>query len=116
MFHSFISQQNGTGVYPGEEWCNPYSPHAKWHVEAANGLMDLVYLADDLNRYTTNYMVTEQEMLELSKIPMTEAEIEQERVGRDRIIWIVDEFAKTHRHTGAMPDLSKLPPRPPLKN
>jgi len=41
--------QNGTSAYPGSEWCNDKEPHAKWHLESANGLMDLVYLADHIN-------------------------------------------------------------------
>jgi len=41
--------QNGTFAYPGSEWCNDKEPHAKWHLESANGLMDLVYLADHIN-------------------------------------------------------------------
>jgi len=40
------SLQAGIGIYPGEEWCMPQEPHAKWHVESANGLMDLMLLAD----------------------------------------------------------------------
>jgi hypothetical protein len=38
--------QNGTDVYPGDFWCNPVIPHAKWHLESAVGLLDLTYLAD----------------------------------------------------------------------
>ncbi|XP_059085901.1 uncharacterized protein LOC131882685 [Tigriopus californicus] len=42
--------QDGVNSYPGDEWCNDYSPHAKWHLQAANGLMDLVFLGDDLHK------------------------------------------------------------------
>merc|ERR1740131_859029 len=37
--------QKGSGIYPGEDYCNPQEPHSKWHVESANGLMDLMLLA-----------------------------------------------------------------------
>merc|ERR1719348_1692696 len=46
------SLQRGYGIYPGEEWCNPQEPHSKWHVESANGLMDLMMLADNVYRLT----------------------------------------------------------------
>jgi hypothetical protein len=44
--------QKGSGIYPGEDWCNPQEPHAKWHVESANGLMDLMMLADNVFKLT----------------------------------------------------------------
>jgi len=44
--------QKGVGIYPGEEWCMPQEPHAKWHVESANGLMDLMMLADNVLKLT----------------------------------------------------------------
>ena len=47
------SMQNGTDAYPGSEWCNDQQPHAKWHLESANGLLDLVYLADHVNMLIT---------------------------------------------------------------
>jgi len=45
--------QSGYGVYPGDTWCNPQEPHSKWHVESANGLMDLMMLADSVFRLTS---------------------------------------------------------------
>ena len=42
----------GYGTYPGDSWCNPQEPHSKWHVESANGLMDLMMLADNIFRLT----------------------------------------------------------------
>ncbi|KAF2365485.1 hypothetical protein FHG87_003769, partial [Trinorchestia longiramus] len=42
--------QNGTNIYPGDVWCNPAWPHAKWHLESALGLLDLFYLGDEMNR------------------------------------------------------------------
>jgi len=44
--------QKGSGIYPGEERCNPKEPHSKWHVESANGLMDLMMLADNVFKLT----------------------------------------------------------------
>jgi len=44
--------QKGSGIYPGEDWCNPQEPHSKWHVESANGLMDLMLLADNVYKLT----------------------------------------------------------------
>ena len=44
--------QTGYGVYPGDLWCNPQEPHSKWHVESANGLMDLMLLADSVYKMT----------------------------------------------------------------
>ena len=42
--------QNGTDLYPGDAWCNPVGPHAKWHVEATVGLLDFMYLGDEVYR------------------------------------------------------------------
>jgi len=44
--------QTGYGTYPGDTWCNPQEPHSKWHVESANGLMDLMMLSDNMFRLT----------------------------------------------------------------
>lgn len=46
--------QNGTNIYPGDDWCNPTWPHAKWHLESAIGLLDLFYLGDEINRLLSN--------------------------------------------------------------
>ena len=43
--------QRCTNVYPGGEACRlGTSPHAKWHEGAGNGLLDLIFLSDDVNR------------------------------------------------------------------
>jgi len=47
-----MALQTGYGTYPGDSWCNPQEPHSKWHVESANGLMDLMMLADNIFRLT----------------------------------------------------------------
>jgi len=36
-------------VYPGDSYCQGYSPHAIWHEESANGLLEIVFLADAVN-------------------------------------------------------------------
>jgi len=40
---------------PGEEWCNPLIPHAKWHVETGIALVDFVFLSDEINRIITEH-------------------------------------------------------------
>jgi len=47
-----VNIQSGYGTYPGDKWCNPQEPHSKWHVESANGLMDLMMLSDEIFRLT----------------------------------------------------------------
>jgi len=38
------------GLYPGVAQCRGYSPHALWHEESANGLLEFVYMADNINK------------------------------------------------------------------
>lgn len=33
-------------MYPGDAHCRTHSPHALWHEESANGLLEIVFLAD----------------------------------------------------------------------
>ncbi len=40
--------QLGRNIYPGEDWCNPLIPHAKWHLQTGVGLFDLVVLTDEM--------------------------------------------------------------------
>jgi hypothetical protein len=40
--------QNAVNVYPGEGKCRVEQPHSKWHEASANGLLDLLLLADDM--------------------------------------------------------------------
>ena len=42
--------QHGNNFYPGEDICNDWNPHTRWHLETAIGLPDLVYLADEMHR------------------------------------------------------------------
>ncbi len=46
--------QDGVAIYPGDERCNrsPDTPHSKWHQQSAVGLMDLVYVADQVHSLT----------------------------------------------------------------
>ena len=49
----FPHNQNGTALYPGDVWCNNQEAHSKWHVQSAIGLLDLVYLCDNINGLTS---------------------------------------------------------------
>ena len=42
--------QHGNNFYPGEEYCNDWNPHTRWHLETAIGLPDFVFLADEIHR------------------------------------------------------------------
>ena len=44
--------QNAVNVYPGDKCCRMEQPHAKWHEEAANGLLDFIFLANKLVELT----------------------------------------------------------------
>jgi hypothetical protein len=33
-------------LYPGDAHCRTHSPHALWHEESANGLLEIVFVAD----------------------------------------------------------------------
>lgn len=47
--------QAAYGVYPGDTTCRiSLSPHSKWHEQAGNGLLDLMFLTDDVNRLLTS--------------------------------------------------------------
>ena len=48
------SFQDGRLTYPGDSWCNPQQAHAKWHHEAAVGLLDLAYVADNVHKLTAS--------------------------------------------------------------
>ena len=36
-------------IYPGDEVCRFLVAHAKWHEQSANGLVDLIFLTDDIH-------------------------------------------------------------------
>jgi len=42
-------------VYPGDFKCRGYSPHALWHEESANGLLEIALLADYFNGVVAKY-------------------------------------------------------------
>ncbi len=39
-------------VYPGDNYCKTYSPHAIWHEESANGLLEILFLSDYMHLLT----------------------------------------------------------------
>lgn len=58
-------------VYPGSTMCRARIAHAKWHEESANGLVDLIYLTDDVRSIllsssnisvTANYQPTHDQL------------------------------------------------------
>lgn len=50
-----VDMQAGHNMYPGESWCNPVIPHAKWHVETAIALTDFVFHSDEMFRILGQY-------------------------------------------------------------
>ena len=44
--------QDGYAIYPGDGWCNRQYPHAKWHLQSGVGLLDLVYICDNILNLT----------------------------------------------------------------
>jgi len=49
-------------VYPGDEQCRGYSPHALWHEESANGLLEIVFLGDFMNKILSKTKLENPEM------------------------------------------------------
>jgi hypothetical protein len=41
--------KSSKNVYPGDSYCNTYQAHSLWHEQSANGLLELVYVADYIN-------------------------------------------------------------------
>jgi hypothetical protein len=54
--HTDKDTQSCTNVYPGDSTCRVGKPHAKWHEESANGLLDLAYLADAIHAITKKHL------------------------------------------------------------
>ena len=48
--HSSAAFQHGKNFFPGQEWCNPWDPHSKWHLETGIALPDLAFLFDEIQR------------------------------------------------------------------
>lgn len=44
--------QAGQGFFPREEDCNAWNPHSKWHLGTAIGLVDLIFLSDEIHKLT----------------------------------------------------------------
>jgi len=53
VLDDYVNQ--GMDVYPGDDKCRGYSPHALWHEESANGLLEVVLLADYFNGVVMKY-------------------------------------------------------------
>jgi hypothetical protein len=56
-FPIYDKQMQYGDAYPGAERCNAKEPHAKWHLETANGLLDFVFLVDYLGTLPKNRTV-----------------------------------------------------------
>ena len=48
--------KNAKNLYPGDAHCRTHSPHALWHEESANGLLEIVFLADYVHGVITKKM------------------------------------------------------------
>ena len=48
--HSSPDFQLGQNFFPGQDWCNPWDPHSKWHLETGIALPDLAFLFDEIHR------------------------------------------------------------------
>jgi len=53
---------NSKNVYPGDDKCRGYSPHSLWHEESANGLLEIVFIGDLMNKILTKTKVEHPEM------------------------------------------------------
>ena len=49
-------------VYPGDDQCRGFSPHALWHEESANGLLEIVFLGDFMHKILAKTKVEHPEM------------------------------------------------------
>jgi len=47
---------NAKNLYPGDAHCRAHSPHALWHEESANGLLEIVFMADYAHSVITKKM------------------------------------------------------------
>ena len=43
----------GQDFYPGQDWCDPWNPHSKWHKQTAIALTNLVFLGDQFYELLT---------------------------------------------------------------
>lgn len=44
--------KNSVNLYPGHSQCKTHSPHALWHEESANGLLEIALVGDTVHGYT----------------------------------------------------------------
>jgi len=47
------AMKEATDVYPGDSYCRLHQAHSIWHEESANGLLEVVFLADYINHVLT---------------------------------------------------------------
>lgn len=43
-------------LYPGHRYCKYDMAHAFWHEQSANGLVDLLYVCDYINKLVIKYI------------------------------------------------------------
>lgn len=48
--------KDAKNLYPGDAHCRTHSPHALWHEESANGLLEIVFVADYIHSIITKKM------------------------------------------------------------
>ena len=60
--HTDLNVQRSQRVYPGDVACRVgTSPHAKWHEQAGNGLLDLMFLAAEGDALLRRHQLTSTE-------------------------------------------------------
>ena len=53
--HSSPDFQLGQDFWPGQDWCDAWDPHSKWHLETGIALPDLAFLFDEIHRLIETY-------------------------------------------------------------
>ena len=59
-----VNVNTSKNVYPGDAQCRGYSPHALWHEASANGLLEIVFLCDYINKILTTPAIENLEIFE----------------------------------------------------
>jgi len=57
-----INVNTSHNVYPGDSQCRGYSPHSLWHEASANGLLEIVFCADFMNKILSETKLASPEM------------------------------------------------------
>eukprot|EP00040_Diaphanoeca_grandis_P027253 m.154695 g.154695 ORF g.154695 m.154695 type:complete len:511 (-) comp30903_c0_seq1:2183-3715(-) len=80
MFTGFVHTDKHTqrcvDVYPGDHRCRLSFPHAMWHEESANGLTDLVFLADAINAIMKKHLVSSDINRKPTDVDTPQADVE----------------------------------------